>query len=149
MRPNESFGMALIGLAENLLPSWNDVLRPAIVEHCRRRQANAAVMVPGVAAGEEDLAEAARIVNGAEAVRELGAVLQRFEATLRERAVAGNMWAAVRLGQAPIRQQEGHRLGGHRGAAIGMDGELPRCRASSGRQGDTLWRRLNRCGSFS
>jgi hypothetical protein len=61
--------MALIGLAENLLPSWNDFLYPAIVEHCRRRQANAAVMVLGVVAGEEDLAEAARIVNGAEAVR--------------------------------------------------------------------------------
>jgi hypothetical protein len=40
------------------------------------------------------------------------------------RVVVAHVQTGVALGHTEVREQEGNRLGGHRGAAIGVDGEL-------------------------
>jgi hypothetical protein len=121
---HKAFGVALIGLSEDLLSALDELLGPTVVEGLGGKQADAAVMVLGVVPGEEGLTGTAGVLNGAEALGELGPVLEGFEVTFREGVVVGDVGPAVGLGYAEIRQQEGHRLGGHRGAAVGMDGEL-------------------------
>src|SRR5690349_25124899 len=70
------------------------------------------VVVPA----EEDLAVAAGGLDRVEPVWEVGPVLQRLELCFAERVVVADVWAAVRLGDAEVGEQERHRLGGHRGA---------------------------------
>src|SRR5262245_14713507 len=79
------------------------------------------VVVPG----KETLAEGAGILDGAEPVGEFGAILERSEMTFRERIVVGDMGTRVGLGDTEVGQEQGDRLGSHRRAPVGMDGELP------------------------
>ena len=55
---------------------------------------------------------------------EVGPVLQGLELGLGERVVVGDVRAGVGLGDAEVGEQERDRLGGHRGAAVGVDGQL-------------------------
>src|SRR5664279_5941996 len=69
------------------------------------------------------LTEGACILDRTETLRKLGPVLESFELALRERIVIRDMGTAVGFGYAKISHQQGHRPRGHRGSAIGMDGQ--------------------------
>src|SRR5581483_9948237 len=75
---------------------------------------------------EEPPAEVARVLEGAEAVRELRSILERLELRLRVRVVVGDVGPAVRLGDAEIREEKPDGLRGHGGTAIGVERELTR-----------------------
>ena len=126
MRPDEAFGIPLESLAEDNRALGDDFVGPAVMEDLWGEQPAAGVMMLGVVPGEEDLAEAAGILDGTETIWELRTILQGFELTLRERVVIGDVRVAVGLGDAQVGEEQGDRLGGHRSAAIGMDGELVR-----------------------
>src|SRR5260370_23929070 len=55
-----------------------------------------------------------------------GPVLQCAKVAFRIRVVVGNIGTAMRFGDAQVGQQEGHRLGRHRGAAIRVNRQLTR-----------------------
>src|SRR4051794_7063680 len=73
---------------------------------------------------EKLLAESTAVLNAAEAVGELGAILHGSKLAFRIRIVVGNIRSAVGLGDTQIRHQKGYRLGLHDPAAVGVDGEL-------------------------
>ena len=75
---------------------------------------------------EECPAERPRVVDRVEPVGEAGPVLERLELRLRVGVVGRGVGPAVRLQDAEVGEQEGDRLGGHRGAAVGMQRELAR-----------------------
>jgi hypothetical protein len=81
-------------------------------------------MVLAVIPTKKLLTERASILDGPETLRKLGPVFEGLELTFRVRIVIRDMGPTVRLGDPQISQHEGHRLGGHRGAAIGVDVEL-------------------------
>jgi hypothetical protein len=62
----------------------------------------------------------------AEAIGKLRPVLHRLELRFGERVVVRDVGTAVRFDNTKIGEQQRHRLRGHRGAAIGMNGELSR-----------------------
>jgi hypothetical protein len=74
--------------------------------------------------GEERLAERAAVLDAAEAIREVGAVLHGAERAFRVWVVVGNIRSAGGPGDAPVSPPEGDRLGSHDPAAIGVDVEL-------------------------
>src|SRR5450756_2587112 len=73
---------------------------------------------------KETLRKSTTVLNAPEAVRELRTIFHGAELTLRIWIVVGDVRPAVRLGDAQVGQQEGHRLRTHRSAAIGMQREL-------------------------
>lgn len=73
---------------------------------------------------EEVDGEGTGVLDGAEAGWEAWPILQGSELTFRVRVVVGDMRAAVGFGNPKITEQEGDWFGGHRRAAIGMNGEL-------------------------
>jgi hypothetical protein len=73
---------------------------------------------------EKILAECAAVGETAEAIRELRTVLQGPELAFRIRVVIGYIRSAVGLGDAEIGHEEGHRLGRHDPATVGVDVEL-------------------------
>ena len=75
MGPHESFRISSIGLGEDVLPAPNYLLSPAVMQHFRCQQTDAAVMVLDVVPGEEVLAEAPGILDAAKAIRKLRPVL--------------------------------------------------------------------------
>jgi hypothetical protein len=92
----------------------------AVVNAVRGHVADARVPVHRVVPGEEGVAVCARVLDAAEACREVGPVLHRLELRLRVRVVVRDVGPAVALGDVQIDQQQGHWLGAHAGAAIGM-----------------------------
>lgn len=97
-----------------------------IVDHCGRHHMDTRVAVNVVVPGGKDLAKTAAILDAAEAIGELGAVLHGLELALGIGIVVGGVRAAVRLGDAEIGEQKGHVLGAHGRATIGMQAELIR-----------------------
>ncbi len=77
-----------------------------------------------VVPAEEIDGEGSGIVDGAETIREAGAVFQGTELAFRIRIVIRDVGTAVRFRDPQIAEQESKGLGGHRRTAIGMDGEL-------------------------
>src|SRR5450759_5397866 len=75
---------------------------------------------------KEPLRKRPTVLNAPEAVRELRTIFHGAELTLRVRIVIRDMRTAMGLGDSQVRQEEGYRLGAHRGAAIGMQRELTR-----------------------
>jgi len=101
-------------------------VRPAaVVHHLGRQQAEARVVVFGVVPGEEGAAEGACVLDAAEAVGKLRPVLERLELALGEGVVVGDVRAAVRLGDAEVRQQQGDWSARHRRAAVGVHRHHP------------------------
>ena len=82
-RLGEAFGIAGIGRVENLLPLLDDLASPAVMQHLRGEQGDAAVMMLVVVPGEELLAKGAGIFDGAEALGEFRPVLEGFELALQ------------------------------------------------------------------
>ena len=78
----------------------------------------------GVVPGEENVTEAARVLDRSEAVGKVGAVLHRLELRLGEGIVVRDVGPRVGLGDPEIREQKRHGLRFHRGPAIGMQREL-------------------------
>ena len=121
---HEAFGVDAIGGIENSLTLFEDERGLVVVDHGRREQAQPGVAMFLVVPAEKSLRKSAAVLNAAETVWELWAVLQGAELTFRIRIVVRDVRTAVCFGDAQIGQQEGHRLGTHRGAAIGMQREL-------------------------
>ena len=122
---DEAFGMDAIGGIENGLALFENERGLVVVDHGRRHQTESGMAVFVVVPGEEALAEGLRaILDRAKAIRKLRPVLQGAEVAFRIRVVVGDVGATVRLGDAEIGQEKGDGLGGHRGAAIGVDGQL-------------------------
>ncbi len=125
MRPDEAFRIPLESLAENNLALGDDLISPVVVEHFRREQTDAAVVVLGVVPEQGDLAERAGILDRAEPFGGNSArAFQGFELAFRERVVIGDVRAAMGLGDAEVGQKQSHGLGRYRGAAAGMDRKL-------------------------
>ncbi len=81
-------------------------------------------MVGDVVPAEEVLAEGAGVLDRTESVGEGGAVLEGRELALAVWVVVADVRAGVRLGDAEVGQELGDLLGGHRGTAVGVDGQL-------------------------
>ena len=73
---------------------------------------------------EEALVEAAGVLLRCEAVRKLRHVLERLELGFAERVVVRAVGPRLRLGDAQVGEEECHGLGGHRGAAVSVNGQL-------------------------
>ena len=67
----------------------------SVVNHLRREQSDTAVVVFEIVPVKKALAKSARVCQRAEAVREVGSVLQRLERTLRKRIVVGDIGSAL------------------------------------------------------
>ena len=99
MHRDKTFRVPLVSLAEDELALADDVVGPPEVKHFGREEADAAVMVLGVVlVGEEDLAEAPRVLDRANA----GGMR---DVAFRERVVVGDVRPAVALGDVQIDQQ--------------------------------------------
>ena len=67
----------------------------AVMNGLRRHQADAGVAMSRVVPGEERVTVSTRILDATEAIREVGAVFERFELRLGVRVVIGDMRPAV------------------------------------------------------
>lgn len=76
---DEPFGMQVVGGVKHRLPFGNDLGSFSVVHIGRCQQIESGVMVLVVVPGEELLAESAAVLNGSEAVRVAGPILERFE----------------------------------------------------------------------
>ena len=85
---------------ENLLARGVERVRMAAMHGRRCHEADSGVAMLVVVPSEEGLAEPARVLNGFEACREVGLVLQRFELRFRVRIVVADVRPAVALGDA-------------------------------------------------
>ena len=74
--------------------------------------------------GEEPLAERTGVLDRLKAGRKDRLILKGLELRFRVRIVVAHVGPAVALGDAEVGQEQGHRFGTHRGAAIGMQGQL-------------------------
>src|SRR5664279_2254537 len=81
-------------------------------------------MVLAVIPAKKVLTEGTCVLDRAETIGKLRSVLKGFELTFRVGIVIRDMRPTVRLGDSQICQQKSHRLGGHRGSAIGVEVEL-------------------------
>jgi len=120
----EAFGVASKGGVENLLPVLDDLPDHVVMQHLRSEQGDPAVVMLVVVPGKELLAKGTCVLDGAEPFRELGAVLEGFELAFRVRVVVRDVGPTMRFCQAQIGHQQRHRFRGHRGAAVGVDGQI-------------------------
>src|ERR1700677_3942720 len=87
------------------------------------------VVVPG----EELATKCPCLFDVIEALREIRSILQRLELRLRIRVIVGDVRPRMAPGHAQIGKEKGDGLGGHRAAAIRMNGEGVRKNALTGR----------------
>src|SRR6476620_10060185 len=73
---------------------------------------------------EELLTKGPAVLDAAETIRKLRAVLHGSELAFRIRIVVGDIRSAVALGDTQVGHQEGDRLGPRDSPAVGVDGEL-------------------------
>ena len=76
---NEALGMSVESGVQDHLAMGQDVSGLAMVNHGRRHQAKARVVMLVVVPLEEGLAEATSVFDGTEAVRETGAIFKGAE----------------------------------------------------------------------
>src|SRR5260370_40926108 len=94
------------GGVEDGLPLREHGWRLTQVDHGRRQHADSGVAMLEVVPGKESLAMGPAVLNAAEAVREVGTVLERPKLTFREGLVVGKLGAAVCFGDAPVRPEK-------------------------------------------
>ena len=82
---DEAFRVAGIGLVEYLLSLLDDLSSHAVMQHIGRQKGDSAVMVLVVVPREKALAKGACILDGAEALRELGPVLAKKRTMLKNK----------------------------------------------------------------
>ena len=92
----------------------------------RRQQADAGVVVLVVVPVEHRPEVAARVLDRAESLGEARPVFDGLELCLGERVVVGDVRSTVALADAEVGKEQREGLGGHRGAAVGVDGDLAR-----------------------
>ena len=112
-----------VGALQDRGAGAGDLLGGAVADVGGGEQRDPAVMVLEVVPAEKPLAEAAGVLDAAEPVREGRVVLEGLELALGVGVVVGDVRAGVALGHAQVPQEQGDRLGGHRGAPVGVDGE--------------------------
>ena len=95
----------------------------SVVDAVRGHVGDARVPMLCVVPGEESLAVGACILKTAETPREVRAVFHRLELRFRVWVVVRNVRSAVAFGDVQVHQQDGHRLGAHAGAAVGVQRE--------------------------
>src|SRR5450755_2263773 len=117
--------MLLVGGGKDAGPGSPDGGSAAVVDVGGGVQAEAAVAVLVVVPGEEVPAVCPGGLDGAEPGGEPGPVFQGLELRLRIGVVVAHVRAGVGLGDAEVGEQQCDGLGGHRGAAVGVDGQLP------------------------
>ena len=113
--------MSRIGSHENLVAGIDHLLGAAVVDHLRRQHGDSGMMVLSGLPAEEILAKSTRVLNGAEAVGEIRAILQGLELGLLVRVIVAHVGPAMGLGNPKIREQVGHQFGGHCSAAVGVE----------------------------
>ena len=91
----------------------------------RREHPDASVVMLLVVPSEEVARIAPRILDLPEALGKTRSIFERLEVGLAEGIVVGDVRSGVGLGDAEVREQQGDRLGRHRRAAVGVDGQLP------------------------
>src|SRR5947209_20517938 len=106
----EALRMTSEGFGQHLCTSLSLRGGEPVVHIVRREQPEPDVMVLGVVPGEEVAAEAAHVLERAEALRKVGPVLHGFELRLRERVVVGDVGTRVGLGDAEIGEQQRYWL---------------------------------------
>ncbi len=123
---DESLWVGRVGGQQHLVPGGPHQFGPPLMHGSRRHQPDSRVPMLAVVPGEEPLTEGASLFEAAESFWEIRAILQGFELSLREGVIVTGIGAAMRLGDTEIGEQQRHRLGGHGGAAIRMQGQVPR-----------------------
>src|SRR5271165_1204827 len=93
----------------------------AVVDGGRSHQTDTAVAVIVVVPVEELLAVSPSVLDRAEAIGEVGSVLQGFELRLGVRIVIRHVRAAVCLGDIEVDEERSDGLRSHAGATIGME----------------------------
>ena len=101
----EAFRVSLVCGIEDGLPLGYQSGSKAVMNGGWGQQIEAGVVMPVVIPGEELLAEAAGILNGAKPVGILRPVLQGLEVGFGEWVVVGNMGTAVSLDHAQVGQE--------------------------------------------
>src|SRR5882724_2766040 len=89
-------------------------------------------MVLVVVPDEESMAKRSRLLDVIETLREVRSILQGLELRFRIRVVVGNVRSRMAPGHAQIGKEKGDGLGGHRAAAIRMNGKRVRENAFTG-----------------
>ena len=102
--------MSQIGSGEDLLSLCKNEIRLAVMDHGWGQKPQAGMAVFLVVPGDEVLTEAAAVLDRSESRGKAWTILHGPELAFRGRVVIGYMRAAVCLGDAEIRQQEGHRF---------------------------------------
>ena len=139
----EAFRMRGVGRVEDGLAAGQHDRGVAEVDDRRRQQGELRVAMVVVVPREEDVAEGAGICDGPEGVGEFPAGTSASETGW---TVVRHVRATVGLGDADVRQQEGHRLRTHQAPAVRVQGELAgRNRVSGDRLGD---QGLRQTGAF-
>src|SRR5579875_1827340 len=109
---------------EGLRTLCPDLSSGSVVHRRRRVISDAGVPVLVVVEGEERLAERPGVLDRAEPLGERRAVLEGLEPSLAVGVVVAHVRPAVAPVDAQAGEQVAHGLGGHRRAAIGVDGQL-------------------------
>src|SRR2546429_642082 len=103
--------MSCVSSGENTATFFPDDWCLAAMHHGRSHQADPGMAVLIVVPAKKRLAESASILDAAEAIWKLRAVLHSSKLAFRIRVVVGGVRAAVTLGDTKIGHQESHRLG--------------------------------------
>jgi hypothetical protein len=99
---DEAFGMSGVGCGQHPAPRLDALLGKPVVDLVGREQAEARVVVLGVVPREEDVAEAARVLDRSEALGKLGAVLHRLELRLGEGVVVRHVGPRMGFGDREV-----------------------------------------------
>ena len=121
---DEAFGVCGVGGIQGVLSQRQGVVGMSEVDRSRGEQGDAGVAVVVVVPSEKILAKGSGVLKRAEALGELRGVFQGLEVRLGVGIVGAGVRSGMGFGDSQVGQEKGHGFGAHRGAAIGMDGEL-------------------------
>jgi len=121
---DEAFRVEPVGDFEGRGSTLDDLVDVADVHAHRGHHRDARVPMLAVVPLEESLAEGAYIRYRAEALGQLGSVLERLEPSFGVRVVVLDVRPTVSLGDAEVSEQESDVLRRHRRASICVDREL-------------------------
>ena len=142
--PLNRFGWALKASSRVACRVWSRSLDEAAVHVGGSEQGDTGVSVFVVVPMEEGFAVSTGVFDGSEPVGEVRSVFQGLELGLREGVVVGDVGARVGLGDPEIGEQQRDRLGLHRGAAVGVQGQLSWGGCRGFRRSDWMSRSANR-----
>jgi hypothetical protein len=121
---HEALRVHLVGGGKDGGTGLDALLRAAMVDVSRPLEADTAVVVLVVVPGEEVDAVGAGILDAAEALGKIRAVLEGLEPGLGKRVVVGHAGARMRLGDTQVGEELCDELRAHRAAAVGVYREL-------------------------